>query len=285
MLSLLLILVLLFVFAAVTLIFYVALPVFYDKYSVKQKEEAQAANKRLEEMFLWIAYRKLILIFGLSPVIIGVVLYIVTTKIIFLFAGIFMGLVLPMFSIRYMERRRKKRFQAQLIDALNSLSQSLKAGLSFLQALEVLVEEMPAPMSQEMALVVKENKMGVSFEESFERLNKKMDSEDLNLMTTAILIARETGGNLTEVFNNLAENIRLKNKVMDQVKTLTTQARWQGVIMSLLPVVFGIVVYKINPTFFDIMWKSDIGRLLLLWCVVSEALGSFMLLKMSKVDV
>jgi tight adherence protein B len=281
----LLILVLALVFASIVLIASVTLPVFSDRYITVQQQKAQVTKKKLEEMYVWVAYRKLIIIFSVSPIVLGLIFFVLFGSVWFLSGGMIFGLIAPMLLLKVLDKQRKKLFHSQLIDVLNSLSQSLKAGLSFLQAVEILVEEMPPPMSQEMAMVIKENKMGISFEESFERLNKKMDrEEDLNQMTTAILVARETGGNLTDVFGHLSDNIRQKNRVSEQVKTLTTQARLQGIIMSILPIAFAFFVFKVNPTFFDIMIKSDIGRGLLLWCLISEILGAAMLLKFSKVE-
>ena len=115
------------------------------------------------------------------------------------------------------------------------------------------MEEMPPPLSQEFGL--EEARMGMDLEESLGRLNKEMDSEDLNLMATAILVARETGGNLLEVFSRLSESIRQKSRIFEQIKSLAAQARWQGVIMSALPVVFSVFynraikygLYELNP--------------------------------------
>jgi len=273
------------VFGASALILYATLPSAYDKYEEKQKRKTAVTKRALEEMFVWVAHRRLFLVLGLSPVVLGIAFFFLFGHKLLIAVGIIIGLLLPSAAIHHMQKQRRKKFQAQLIDALISLSQSLKAGLSLIQALEVLVEEMPPPISQEFSLVVKENKMGVLLEESFERLNKKMDLEDLNLIATAILIARETGGNLTNVFINLSENIRQKNKIADQVKTLTTQARWQAIIMSFLPIVFAAVVFNMNKHLFDIMWQSDKGRLLLIWCVFSEIIGVMLLRHFSRVEV
>jgi tight adherence protein B len=183
------------------------------------------------------------------------------------------------------DKARKAKFHSQLVDGLMVLSSSLKAGLSFLQALEVLVEEMPQPISEEFGLIIKENKMGIRLEESFEKLNKRMPSEDLNLITTAILIARDTGGNLTVIFENLANSIREKTKISDQVKTLTTQGKWQGVIMSFLPIGFAAFIFKTNPEYLQLMLSSQLGRFLLIYAVISELVGMFLIQKLTKVEI
>ncbi|MFC1805259.1 type II secretion system F family protein [Candidatus Omnitrophota bacterium] len=236
-------------------------------------------------MFVWVEARKLALYFALSPVILGMIFFFLFKNPALVFVGVAGGFILPMVVLKQLQKIRRKKFASQLVDALISLSQSLRAGLSLLQALEVVVEDLQPPISQELALVVKEHKMGVPLETSFENLNQKMASDDLNMMTTAIMVARETGGNLTDIFNHLSENIRIKKRINDQIKTLTTQARWQGMIMSGLPVVFAVFITNINPTFFETMLETDLGRGLLVWCVVSEVIGAVLLNRLSKIEV
>ncbi len=252
--------------------------------TINQKR-AKRTSRQLESMYIIVGQKKLILTLSLSPIFSGVILFLLFGKPVAILLGVVLGFVLPSLVIRFLQVRRKAKFQKQLFDALTSLTQSLKAGLSFLQALEVLVEEMSPPISQEFGMVVKENKMGMPLEESFARLSKKMDLEDLDMITAAILVARETGGNLTDVFSHLSETIRSKQKLADQVKTLTIQARWQGIIMSVLPVIFAFAVYNMNPNYFQDMLESETGRLLLIWCLVSEFIGAILLNRLSRVEV
>jgi tight adherence protein B len=272
-------------FASVALLFYALSPFFIQRYGSVHKQQAKQVSGKLADMFVWVGERKLIMYLSLSPLIFGITLYALSGKPILVAIGVVFGFIFPTFVLKYLGKMRKAKFKAQLVDVLTSICQSLKAGLSFLQALEVIVEDMPAPASQELALIVKENKMGIPIEVSFERMNQKMESEDLNLVTTAILVARETGGNLTDVLYHLSGNIRSRNKIAQQVLTLTIQARWQGVIMSLLPVAFAAFIFKTNPRFFDTMLESDVGRMLLIWCVISETIGAVLINRLSKVDI
>ena len=257
----------------------------FKRYEETQTQQAAVAKVRLENMFYMVAQNKLRIIFGLGPVAAGVAFFLIFESKIAIIIGVLLGFILPAIMISQAEKMRRRKFQGQLIDALNSLSQALKAGLSFLQAMELLVEEMPPPISQEFAMLVKQNKMGIPFEKAIEDLNKKMNLEDLNFMTTAILVARETGGNLTELFLHLSDSIRQKNRIFEQVKTLTVQAKLQGIIMSVLPIVFGILVYKMNADFFDIMLQSNIGKILLVYCLVSWIVGTVLLMRLSRVEV
>ena len=154
-----------------------------------------------------------------------------------------------------------------------------------MQAIEALVEELPQPISQEFGLILRENKMGISLEESFDSLNRRMPSEELNLLTTAILVARETGGDITQLFSRLIGTIRAKVKLNDSVKTLSMQGKIQGVVMSFLPIGFALLVISFNPNYFDIMFSSPLGRGLMVYAVISEAVGMYLIRIFSRVNV
>jgi len=201
------------------------------------------------------------------------------------FLGAFLGFMVPSLWINLQQKQRRQKFNNQLIDALMLLTASLKAGLSLTQAFEELVEEMPPPISQEFDLVIKELNMGVSFEEAVMRLKKRMRSEDLDLIITAISIARETGGQLPAVFSKLVFTIKERQTLRGKVGALTIQAKLQGLIMSLLPVVFVVVVYKFNPEHFEYLLKDATGKMLLIYAVFSQIVGVFLIFKFSKVEI
>ena len=199
--------------------------------------------------------------------------------------GALIGVDIPSFILKVRLKRRIQKFNDQLLDAINMLTSCLKGGLSLLQGLEVLVEEMPAPMSQEMGLVVRENKMGISLEESLVRLNKRMDLEELGLVVNALLVARETGGELTKVFSRLNVTIRDNHKLKENIKTLTLQGRLQGAIMSFLPIVFVAWVLSVNKHHFDIMMNSDLGRMLLVGAVILQIIGMILIKMFSVIKI
>lgn len=239
----------------------------------------------LDRMFLTVPKKKLHLIYVLTPLMLAVGAFLISYNLIFAAGAAALGIIFPTLALRIMEKRRSRKFCQQLIDGLMVLSSSLKGGLSLLQSIEVLVEEMPAPVSEEFALVLRENKMGVSLDESLERLNKRIKSEELNLVITAVDIARETGGNLTEPFEQLMFAMRERDKLIGKVKTLTLQAKLQGVIMSMMPIIFGVVVYYMNPGFLTIMLNNPVGQLLLAIAGALEIIGAFLLWKFSQVEV
>src|SRR3990167_415151 len=153
------------------------------------------------------------------------------------------GFIFPNIYVKFLIRKRKNKFYEQLIDALMIMSSSFRGGLSLIQAMEAVVEEMPDPIDQEFGTVLSENKMGVSLEEALNHLYERMPSPALQQTMTAILLARETGGNLPSIFSRIVNTIREQKKIQDNITTLTLQGKIQGFVMSLLPIAFGFVVY------------------------------------------
>ena len=272
-------------FASVSLIGYQLLPVAWDKLYAWRLHGVEVQRTRLKEMFLDMDPQKLFLLNVISPAVFSLAGLFFTRSLMGLLIGLIVGFVIPAVVVKNMIGARKSRFNAQITDGLMILSSCLKGGLSLLQSIEALVEELPAPTSQEFGLILRENKMGIPLEESFENLNKRMPSEELNLLTTAILVARETGGDITLLFGRLIETIRVKSKLGESVKTLSMQGKIQGIVMSFLPIGFAVLVVSFNPNYFDIMLSNPMGRGLLVYAVISEAIGMYMIKVFSKVNV
>lgn len=276
---------LLFAFLAALLIASQIYPLIQRKLEDWQKKRVDQITPKLDNMFLNVPLPKLILFDILSPAILGAAGFIVFRSAVAAFIGGVFGLGIPFLVISQMERNRRKKFNQQLVDSLMVLSGSLRAGLSLLQSFEVLTEEMPPPISQEFSLVLRYNRMGEPLEVSLANLRRRIPNEDLDLIVTAILVARETGGDLTETFNQLIFTIRERAKLLGRLNALTVQARLQGIIMGVLPIAFAAFVYATNPRFFDIMLKNETGRFLLGLAFVLEILGAFFIRKFSKVDI
>lgn len=264
-------------------------PSAYKGFSEWRLKQITHQKETLKEMMLFVDPKKIALFNLISPVAAIIIFALIGLRfgsaIVGGLIGLAFGFMIPSIVVKRMVVSRKYKFNSQISDALMILSSCLKGGLSLLQAIEAVVEELPTPISQEFGLILRENKMGMSLEESFEKLNKRLPSEELNLLTTSILVARETGGDITKLFGTLIDTIRAKLKVMDNVKTLSMQGKIQGIVMSVLPIGFTVMVYSFNPHYFDIMLASPIGRLLLIYAVVSELVGMFLIKVFSKVSL
>jgi len=245
----------------------------------------EKATKHLDQLFISTQKHRFLPLFMVLPLSLGALGFLILHSPIGLFIGLALGLISPPIIIKQLSLRRRRKFQSQLVDGLMFLSSSLKAGMSLNQALEVLVEEMPPPISDEFLLVIRENQMGEVLEDCLAHLKQRMPVNDLDLIATAISIARETGGDLTEIFSQLVYTIREKRKLEDRVRALTVQGRLQGIVMSILPIAFGIFIYFINPSSFHVMIDDKLGQSLLVYAGVSEIIGIIMIKKLSTVEV
>ncbi len=254
---------------------------YYDQI---QSERTGKIKEQLEESFIFWEKKRLMLVY-LSPLIFAAVGFILFRHILGAAAGFILGFAFPGFMVKMAYQTRLKKFQGQLVDGLVMLSSSLKAGLSFIQAIEVLCEEMPPPISQEFKLVLKENKWGLSLEESLVRLRKRVPLEEANLLVSSILIAREVGGELPKVLLRLTNTIRDNLKLKEKVATLTLQGRLQGLIMMFLPIGFGYFVYQQNPEHFTVMWDSSTGRFFLMVAVGLQVLGMILIKRISTIRI
>lgn len=273
-----------FIFACAGLLTGGLLPLFVELYHKMQAKKAEEATKKLDNLFVEVGKKKLAFIFILSPLLLAVGAMLFYGSIVAGLVGAFVGIAIPNLFITIWEKRRKEKFRVQLLDSLMLLSGCLKAGLSLAQAFEVLVEDMPAPVSQEFGWVLKEIKMGIGLEESLQRLNKRMPSEELKLITNAVLIASITGGDLPKVFSRIVTTILDNRKVKENIKTLTIQGRLQGMIMSVLPFLFIWWLFTFNKGQFDIMYNSETGRTLLLVAAGLLVTGIFLIRKFSTLD-
>jgi len=273
------------VFGATAILVTQAVPVIWESLYAWRVRGVEAQRTKLREVFVDMDPQKLFIINIVAPTVLSIIGLVVTRSIVGCFIGMGIGLVIPAMIVKNMVSSRKSKFNSQITDGLMILSSCLKGGLSLLQSIEALVEELPPPINQEFGLILRENKMGIALEESFENLNRRMPSDELNLLTTSILVARETGGDITQLFGRLIGTIRAKIKINDQIATLSMQGKIQGVVMSFLPIGFAVMVISFDPNYFDVMLSSPLGRGLMVYAVISELIGMYMIRIFSKVNV
>ena len=148
---------------------------------------------------------------------------------------------------RWLNARYVQKFNEQLTDALGTMSNALRAGFSINQAFESVAEANLHPISDEFSLLLQQLRVGMSFDDALASLQKRIESDDLTLVVTAIDIARRTGGNLTEIFDSISETIRGRMRIERKVRTLTAQGRLQGLIVSLMPLLLCIIMTTMKP--------------------------------------
>lgn len=261
------------------------IPPSIEKLKSWEERKTEKVAVELDKLFYDKSPKQIVRLYFILPPILAVAGMLAFNSVLFAAGGVLLGLFIPNLTLKIRNSRRRQKFNHQILDAIMILSSSLKGGLSLSQALEVLIEEMPAPMSQEIGLVVRESKMGVVLEEGLEHLNKRMDMEELRLLINSILVARETGGDLTKVFSRLSTTIRDSRKLKDNVRTLTLQGRMQGVIMSVLPFLFIWWVVGFNRQHFDIMLQNELGWILLFIAGILQVVGIVLIRKFSTIRI
>ena len=186
---------------------------------------------------------------------------------------------------RWLDNRRREKFNMQLPEALATMSNALRAGFSISQAFDSVVEQGEKPMCEEFAILQQQLKIGMTFEDALESMSQRVGSDDLTLVTTAILISRKTGGNVTEIFDKISETIRGRMKIERKVKTLTAQGRMQGIIVSAMPVFLGLIMTILKPKLMLPFLASFTGITCVLVMSALIFVGWMMIRKIIKIDV
>lgn len=214
----------------------------------------------------------------------GLVMYILD-RLILIPVGLILGFFAPRWYMSFRKGGRRKAFDSQLGDAINLMVNSLRAGYSSLQAMEVISHEMPEPIAAEFGRVVLEMQLGIPFDTAMNNLLRRMPSPDLDLMITAMSVQREVGGNLAEVLDAISFTIRERVRIKGEIRALTAQGRVSGYIVTFLP--FGITafLYLYNPDFIGPMFEDACGWIMIGTSLVLIVLGYVVINKIVSIEV
>ncbi len=199
--------------------------------------------------------------------------------------GAVLGYMLPRFYVGRRIGGRLGAFNKQLPDTITLLSNSLRAGSSFLQSIELVSRETPAPMGEEMGRVVREVNLGLGMEEALSNLVRRIKSDDLDLMVTAIGVQQQVGGNLAEILDTIAFTIRERVRIKGEINTLTAQGRMSGYLVAFLPIGIAVTLNFINPSFMEPLFTQLIGQILLGVGGVMMVIGFFAIQKIVDIKV
>lgn len=228
-----------------------------------------------------VTFIMLILISGLLGTLLGGKLGGIAA-IFFMIAG-WLG---PFLWLRWRQKRRLSQFEQQLPDAIDMLVSAMKAGYSFQAATQFIGEEMIPPLGPEFARFYDEQRLGVDVRSALISMQNRLESIDLKMFVTAVLIQRETGGNLGEVLSNLADLIRQRIAMKGQIQTLIAEPKLSARFLAVLPILVFLVLSAMNPHFFDPMTApGSIGRLILTISAISVVIGYMIMMKIADVDV
>jgi len=199
--------------------------------------------------------------------------------------GFRVGYMLPRFWVGRRISGRLNAFNKQLPDTITLLSNSLRAGSSFLQSIELVSREGGPPMSEEMGRVVREVNLGLGMEEALHNLVRRIKSDDLDLMVTAIGIQQQVGGNLAEILDTIAFTIRERVRIKGEINTLTAQGRVSGYLVAFLPIGLGVALNAINPAFMAPLFTETVGRILIGVGAVMMTIGFLAIRKITDIKV
>lgn len=200
-------------------------------------------------------------------------------------AGCLLGLVLPFKVLAFKAKRRLKKFEKQLPDALELLSRGLKAGHAFASGLQLVADEMPNPIGGEFFKTFKEYNHGMDLNTALLHLCQRLDLRDLRFFTTAVMIQRETGGNLAEILDKIATLIRERFKLRNQIQALTAEGRLSGVILLLLPPATALALFYLNPDYVMLLVNHPMGRMMAITALFFQALGIITIRKIVRIKV
>jgi len=220
----------------------------------------------------------------ISDILLPLLLYSVTASTIKVLLTAAIVLVLPFFMINVAGKKRLKNFDEQIVDALSIISNSVRSGFSFLQAMDMVKREMPSPISTEFGRTLREINLGMSTEEALSNLNSRIESKDMDMAITAILVQRRVGGNLAEVLDNISDTIRERIRIKREIKTLTAQGRISGIIIGLLPFALCLILLVVNPDYILLLFTDPVGIAMLCSVFFMEIIGLLLINKIIKVD-
>lgn len=217
----------------------------------------------------------------------GGMLPLLVAGISFAFAPLaFVGCALfPLMWLMLRRKRRLKAFGAQLPDALELLARALRSGHSLGAGFDLVREEMLPPISTEFGRVFEENNLGIPIPEAMNNLTDRIPNLDLKFFATAIVLQKQTGGDLAEILDKIGALVRDRFRIWGQIQALTGEGRLSGVVLLALPVVLFITVYRLNPEYVMVLFRDPLGKKMLAGAVVMQLLGAYMIRKIVNIKV
>lgn len=220
-----------------------------------------------------------------AGVVTGTFLYLVSGNLLFLIIGFPIGYKVPEVILEIVRKKRARKLNAQLPQALGLLANGLRAGYSFPQAMAVITKEMEAPIADEFGKVLRENAYGKPMEEALQDFSKRTDDEDLDMFITTLLIQMNVGGDLAEILDTISETIRERVKLRGEIRTLTAQNRMSAWVVGIMPFALALMTYKANPDQAQAFITNPIGIIMAVAAAVLMLVGVLALVKIVNIKV
>ncbi|MBR4591939.1 MAG: type II secretion system F family protein [Elusimicrobiaceae bacterium] len=261
---------------------------FVDEYREKSSVWAEDFNRQFVSIDIKYIVFGTIGIFALGGLLLGLLVGGFLGVFVFLlvvFIGGVIAIRMPAAVLDTLKKSRGRRVNAQLMDSLILLSNSLRSGMDIVQGFELVSKDMLPPIADEFGLVVKNYQLGTPFEKALDGLTDRVDSRMLLYIVKAIIIQRQVGGNLTVIFSRLVENIREESKLEEKLQAMTAQQKIQSIVVSIMPFVIMFVMFIFNPAQMISFYTSPLGIFVFLFCIIWIGIGMKILQKMGEVRV
>jgi tight adherence protein B len=195
------------------------------------------------------------------------------------------GFAVPFIYLNFKRTRRLRKFEEEFPEALDLIARALKAGHAFVTGLKMVADEMDEPVGPEFRKTFDEQNFGLPMKDALENLTTRVPSLDVRFFSTAVLIQRETGGNLSEILENLGHVVRERFKILRQVRVYTAHGRMTGYVLLALPAVLCIALSFINPDHMNLLFRERMGQMLLMLALIMQAIGYFWIRQVVKIEV
>jgi len=242
-------------------------------------------ESHLQKLFLFADGRRLLI--GWLTLLVGVptLLWFLDQPIVFVLAALVLLAALPRFVLARLAERRRRRINESLPDALAQIAGAMRAGATFTTAVQSMVQEQRGPLGQEFSLLLREQRLGARLEEALDNLGERVQSEEMDLVISASLIAQEVGGNLAEILARLSETIRRKLEMEGKIRSLTAQGILQGRVVTLLPFLILAALLLIEPEATRPIYTGLLGWAFLLVILILQLAGGAMIKKIVTIDI
>jgi tight adherence protein B len=246
---------------------------------------ATRLRRMLDQADLHITVSRLLMLSLMAGILASLAVSMVSvSKLLMVTAGL-VAAALPFLRIAYKRKKRLNAFLEQLPDALELMSRALQAGHAFAESLHMISTEMPEPIATEFRKTYEEQNLGLSLKLALENLSERVPLLDLRLCVTAILIQRETGGNLAEILEKVSVTIRERFRILEDLNTLTTSSRMSAWILCGLPVFVALAVSIMNPDYMSVLWRDPRGHNLLWAAGFMQITGMLIIRKILKIKI
>jgi tight adherence protein B len=215
----------------------------------------------------------------------GITLMMLVHQPLALLVGGAMGAAMPFLFLNFNRGRRIAKFEEDFPEALDLIARALKAGHAFVTGLKMVADEMDEPVGPEFRKTFDEQNFGLPMKDALENLTTRVPSLDVRFFSTAVLIQRETGGNLSEILENLAHVVRERFKILRQVRVHTAHGRFTGYVLLALPVLLAMALMFINPDHMNLLFRERMGQFMLMAALVMQTIGYFWIRQVIKIEV